>query len=368
MSEPRAPPSELAPLSEQSTMRVSSRSPVSREVVEDAADLRVGEREVRSEALHEPRGHRLILGAERVPRGHPVRPRRELGTRRQQPHLELACERGVAPRVPAAVEVAAVARDPFGGRVVRRVARTGGEVAEEGLFLVDRAQVGEELDRTVGEVGAQVVAVLVASRREHRVVVVVERGRELVRLAAVESVPPVEAAAERPAGPRRGHARLVVGGEVPLAHGVARVAVRAQDLGQEAVLARDHAPVAGIAHGEVGDAAHAVAVMVAPGQQARPGGGAESGRVEVREPNAVGREPVDRRRVDVGAVASELRVAHVVEHDQQHVGRARRAARAPAATRASSPASRDRSLLRSVAPCVQSAAGWITSCPLVAGW
>ncbi len=50
-----------------------------------------------------------------------------------------------------------------------------------------------------GEVGAQVVAGLVRARREHRMVVVVERGVELVRLAAVEAVPAVEAAAERPA-------------------------------------------------------------------------------------------------------------------------------------------------------------------------
>ena len=149
------------------------------------------------------------------------------------------------------------------------MARAGREVTEERLLVVDRAQVGEELDRAVGEIRAEVVAVFVGSRREHRVVVVIQRGRELVGLAAVEPVPAVEAAAERPARARRGHVHLVVGREVPLADGVARVAVRAQDLGEEAVLARDHAPVAGIAHGEIGDAPHAVAVVVAARQEAR---------------------------------------------------------------------------------------------------
>ena len=100
--------------------------------------------------------------------------------------------------------------------------------------------------------------------------------------------------------------------------------MRAQDLGEEAVLARDHAPVAGIAGGEVGDATHAVAVVVAPREQARAGRRAERGRVEVGEAYAVGGEPVDGRRRDVGAVAAELREADVVEHDQQHVGRAGR--------------------------------------------
>ena len=97
-------------------------------------------------------------GVEVVPRGHPVRPRRQLRAFGEQPALDLAREGRVAPRVPAHVEVTLVALDPFGGRVVRRVARAGREVAEERLLVVDRAQVGEELDRAVGEVGAEVVA------------------------------------------------------------------------------------------------------------------------------------------------------------------------------------------------------------------
>ena len=233
-------------MSEHSTISVLSRSPISSRYVEHAADLRVGVREVRGEALHEARaatfwssgsssshaGTQCGRGVSSVPAG-------------SRPLSSWPRERRLAPRVPAHVEVALVARDPFGVRVVRRVARAGREVAEERLLVVDRAQVGEELDRAVGEVGAQVVAVLVGARREHRVVVVVERRRELVRLAAVEPVPAVEAAAERPARARPGHVHLVFGREVPLADRVGRVAVRAQDLGQEAVLAGDHPPVAG---------------------------------------------------------------------------------------------------------------------------
>ena len=49
-----------------------------------------------------------------------------------------------------------------------------------------------------------------------------------------------------------------------------------------------------------------------------------------------GREPVDVRGVDLGAVAAELREADVVEHDEQHVGRARGRGRTLGATRASS--------------------------------
>ena len=173
-------------------------------------------------------------------------------------------------------------------------------------------------------------------------VVVVERRRELVGLAAVEPVPPVEAPAERPARARAGHVDFVFGCEVPLADRVRRVAVGAQDLGKEAVLAGDDAPVAGVTGREVGDAAHAVAVMVAPGEQARASRRAERGGVEIGEPHAVRREPVDRRRRDVGAVTADLRVADIVEDDEQDVGRARRTASVPVATTASTRASRDR--------------------------
>src|SRR5437879_668752 len=83
-----------------------------------------------------------------------------------------------------------------------------------------------------------------------RVVVLVERGDELVGLATVEAGPALEAASARPGVARRGHVRLVLGGEVPLAHCARHVAVGAEDLGQEAVATRDATPVAGEADRE----------------------------------------------------------------------------------------------------------------------
>ena len=59
---------------------------------------------------------------------------------------------------------------------------------------------------------------------------------------------------------------------------------------------------------------HADAVMVATGEQAGPDRRAERGGVEVRVAQSVGRQTVEGRRLDVGAVATEVRVAHVVQH------------------------------------------------------
>ena len=81
---------------------------------------------------------------------------------------------------------------------MRRVARAGCEVQEERLLGVDRAQIAEKPDGTVGEIDGEVVAVGDRSRRDDAVVVVVERRDELVGLATVKAVPALEAPTERP--------------------------------------------------------------------------------------------------------------------------------------------------------------------------
>ena len=154
-------------------------------------------------------------------------------------------------------------------------------------------------------------------------VVVVERRHELMGLPTVKPVPTVEAAGERPRRPRRGHVRLVVRREVPLADRVRRVADGAQRFREKTVLARDSPAVPGISHGKIRDATHPVAVVVAAGEEARARRRAQRGRVEVGEPHPVVRERVERGRRDVGAVAAELREPDVVEHEHQHVRRAR---------------------------------------------
>ena len=196
-----------------------------------------------------------------------------------------------------------------------------GEIEEERLLGVDRSQVTEELDGPIGQVGAQVVPVLDGSARPDSVVVVVEGRCELVCLAAVEPVPAVESATEGPRAPGARHVGLLLRAQVPLAHGIGRVPVGPEDLGQEAVLAWGPAPVPGESAGQIGDASHPAAVVVPSREQAGAGRGAEGRRVEVREPEAVGGQGVDDRGVDVGPVATELGESHVVEHDEHHVGR-----------------------------------------------
>ena len=216
---------------------------------------------------------------------------------------------------------------------MRRVAGAGGEVQEERLVRVDGAQVAEELDRAVGQVLGEVVAVLDRPRAG---------GRCGCRSRARERTGASRRRGSRTSGrsPRasgqvaREAAMLVSssGDRCHLPDRVAGIARGAQDLAQVAVLARRLAPVAGVANGQVGDPAHAAAMMIAPGQQAGAGGRAQRGGVEVRQPDAGSGQPVEHRRLDVGAVTAQLGVADVVQDDEQDVrrsGRGRRLRRPP---------------------------------------
>ena len=127
--------------------------------VEHPPDLLVGVGEEGGEALHEALGERPLLGVEAVPARDPGRARREHGALGDDALGQLAGEGLVAPAVPPLGEVALVALDPLGRRVVRRMAGPGGEVEEEGQLVVDGAQVAQELDGPVGQVGAEVVPV-----------------------------------------------------------------------------------------------------------------------------------------------------------------------------------------------------------------
>ena len=205
---------------------------------------------------------------------------------------------------------------------MRRVACPGGEVEEEGHLCIDSSQVPEEIDGAVGKVGTQVVPILPGARRPDAVVVVVERGHELVRLSAVEPVPAVEPATQGPRDARGGHVGLVLRAQVPFPDGIGGVPVRPEDLGEEAILPGWPAPIPREADRQVGDATHTAAVVVPAREETGSSRRAQRRGVEVREPDSLGGHSVDHRSLDVGPVAAELCEAHVIENDQHDIGRA----------------------------------------------
>ena len=180
-------------------------------------------------------------------------------------------------------------------------------------------RVEDLLDRVVGEVLAEVVALLRRPRLRDRRVVLCQVGIPLVGLAAEEAVEALEAAAERPAVERARRGVVLRRRQVPLAEAERVVAVLEQHLGQHPVLER-HAPVvAGEARRQLHDARDAVRVVVATGQDARSRRGAQRRGVHVGVAQALGSDAIDVGCLDEPAEARQLAVSDVIEHAEEHV-------------------------------------------------
>ena len=287
--------------------------------VQHPSDLVVGVLEEAGEDLHHP-GVELALVIRQVgPLLHVGIMAGQLGVLGDDAEFLLTREHLLAIGVPAVVELARVLVGPFLRHLVGGVVGARGEVQEEGLVRCHLLEVGDELDGLVGQVDRQVIALVGRLRRLDLVVVEDEIGIVLVGVAAQEAVVAVESAAQRPTVVRARCADLLGGGQVPLADAEGGVAVREQHLGEEAVLERDGAVGSRVAGRALGDARHGVGVVVAPGQHAGARRRAERRRVHVGVPQTVLRQPVQIGRVDRCAVATELPVTGVVQHDVDHV-------------------------------------------------
>src|SRR3954464_13608495 len=96
--------------------------------------------------------------------------RRELGVLGQDPELLLVLEDELAVLLVPHVEAALVLVGPLLRRVVRGMRRARRVVEEEWLVGRDGLRVADDLDRLVGDVGREVVAVLRELRLLNRVV------------------------------------------------------------------------------------------------------------------------------------------------------------------------------------------------------
>ena len=222
--------------------------------------------------------------------------RRELRIGRDHAELLLAREDPLALGVPAVVELAGVLVRPFLRDVVRRVRRTRREVHEERLVGHQRLLLAHPLDRLVGHVAHEVVALLRGAIGLDRGRALVQRRVVLVRLAADEAVEVLEAAAGRPVVERPQRARLPHRHLVALAELGGRVAVELEDLRQRSARVRPHRVVPRRGRRDLGDAAHPDHVVVAAAQQRRPRRRAQRRRVEAIELQPAGREPLRVRR------------------------------------------------------------------------
>ena len=221
----------------------------------------------------------LLVGTERVPFlklrsaefGLAIRPRRELGIRRDYTEPFLVGEDRLAQLFPALIEQVHVADllDPLWRGLVRCVRAAGHVIEEEWLVWRGVIQPLQVVDRVVGHVGDEVVAG-VSDPRKDLCRVAEEKRRPLVGLAPHEAVEVIEPHPARPLvkGPRRTY--LIAGRVVVLAEPRRRVAVLLQDRTDGGTLRPDDGVVPRVSSGHFGDHAKAHRVMVAARDQRRP--------------------------------------------------------------------------------------------------
>ena len=249
-------------------------------------------------------------------------PRGQLRLGRDDAELLLAREGLLAQRVPARVEAALVLVRPFLGHVVRGVRRAGREIGEERLVGHQRLLRAHPVDRLVGHVAHEVVALFGRAARLHRRRALIQRRVVLVRLAAEEAVEVLEAAAaRRPVVERAHRARLPHRQLVALAELRGRVAVELQRLRERRARVRPDRVVARRGRRDLGDAAHADDVVIAAAEQRRARRRAQRRRVEAIELQAARREPLRARRRARPTERTRRPEPHIVEQHDEHVRR-----------------------------------------------
>jgi len=239
------------------------------------------------------------------------RPRRELVIWADDPHLLHPLEALLADDIPADLELSAVLGDILGPGVQRVMGRGIREIEQKRFVLA--VVFVEPLDRVSGEgIGGVEVLVGIGIAHDHFV---------------FDRPPPhavLSLAARRPFAFPRFEARIE---EVAAAIGQSVVAVEAASGWQRALmpLAGDQRAVAGVAQdfakcGPMFQVVVSDRVGIVSGEQLGASRVALGRVVELGETQAMFGQHVDVRRLDLAAITTDVRVAHVIDHDQNDVG------------------------------------------------
>ena len=203
--------------------------------------------------------------------------------------------------------------------MVGRVRRAGREVGEERLVGHQRLLLAHPLDRVRRQIVIEVVALLRRPPWLHRRRALIERRIPLIGLATEEAVEVVEPHPGRPLPIRAHRARLPHRHLVALAELRRAVAIEVEDLRQRRGRVRPHRVVAGRGRRELGDVPHPHGVVVAAGEQRRPGRRAQRRRVKARVLQPLRREPLEVRRPARAAERTRGAEADVVDQHHQDV-------------------------------------------------
>ncbi len=244
------------------------------QVINDAADLRVGVFRESGEDLGHVREQLLLVCVQGIPRADMVGrvglrlrqrvDRRELRVLRQHAFLDHARQHPGAVGIIAVVELALVFVDVFLRGVVRGVVGTRVVEHEPRFRRVGDLLVANHPDGLIGQVLGEVVALLGRGRRLDEVIVLDEVRIPLIGLATEESVEALESLPERPGLAVAALGDIRLRNIVILAQPEGAEAAFLQDLCDGAGLRRDTAAPTGKPVGCLRDCGHAVQGVVAP--------------------------------------------------------------------------------------------------------
>ena len=239
----------------------------------NATDLMIDIGLVGGEYLHLPDEQLLFDIAQLVPGlEHFVGPWLELGVGRNHTEFLLVGEDRLAQLLVALVEEmhALDLLDPLLGRVVRSMGRPGGVLYEKRLVGTDLVEPVQIVDGVVGHAGDQVPARLACKRVDLGGVAKQVR-LPLVGVAADETIEVFEAHARGPLVEGAGLTGSEGGDVMVLAEPRGGVTILQEDASNGRFVFRDDAVVAGETGGLLRDYAETHRVMVAAGDQRRPG-------------------------------------------------------------------------------------------------
>ena len=194
-------------------------------------------------------------------------PGRQLGARRQEPEVDLAPVTGLSDPVPPEIEHPPVALHVDRLGLQWGMHRTVGEVEQERLCRVSGLGRADHVDRMVGEVVGEVVAVGVAVDLHGVVVLHQAVGLVEVGEGVEEAVEAVEPPLQRPRVPRARFGHVGVLGEMPLAHREGRPSRVAERLGGGGDVGGQFGGVTGKARIGVGDVPDAGPMGIDAGEQ-----------------------------------------------------------------------------------------------------
>ena len=282
------------------------------------ADVLVDAVEHRGIGFHVPHEVRTLIGGQAVPGGHLRVAWRERRVRGHQAQRLLACEPLRAHHIPAGLIAATVLGEVGLFGLKRAMDRIEGQVKKEGFVGMVVARLSHKAHAVVGPVVGGVVVGRVLVDWGEGVVVDDACREEIAGLAFHEAIELVEAALAWPALIGRG----AVGRVVPFADADGGVAAGPKRFGDGGCGQRHVARIAWKAGIVGGQPAGGHRMRIASGEQGRTRRRADRMRGVVVKAQAAGGNRVDIGCLDLGAIAAEIGIAHVVHVDDDDVGAA----------------------------------------------